>query len=67
MTLFEIVTDRIGESYCRVYCWAESREQARLMFRDKYPAESIRCIETLFSDHYKPFVSKLSDCGFERD
>ncbi|RIK41617.1 MAG: hypothetical protein DCC55_11410 [Chloroflexi bacterium] len=74
MGLYEITNGYVGESYLRVYAWAESEEQAlemarqRLQVEDGYPAqyaENLR-IELLFDAQEPPFVTDPSSTGFER-
>jgi hypothetical protein len=69
MILFEITTDRIGESYERAYAWASCEGEARALFWAKHTFPPWRTInitvQPLFSSEEKPFCTDLSDSGFE--
>lgn len=64
MSLFEIATGKVGESFVRCYVWADSLPQARSLFSKKFPGEIIQQIKRVFSANDPPFVSELSDSGF---
>lgn len=65
MTLFEITTGWIGESYERAYVWAESEEYARSLFEAVHsPKRSIAHCEAKLSSSDEGFITELSDCGF---
>jgi hypothetical protein len=66
MILFEIVTDRVGESYVRAYAWAESKERAIELFESvpsPYVYTAVEIIE-LFNSEDAPFITEISDRGF---
>lgn len=66
ITLYEIQTGWIGEAYERAYVWAESEQQARELFEATEPEHPARHVIPLFQADAKPFITKLSDSGWER-
>ena len=64
MFLFEIVTDSYGESFLRVYVWAESQKRAETIFRETFPQCALKHIEQLLSSGDAEFITKLDDSGF---
>ena len=64
MTLFEIRTGYIGESYERAYVWCENVDEARVMYDMKHKGRPFMEIEELFSADSVRFVTKLSSDGF---
>ena len=64
MFLFEIVTDSYGESFVRVYVWAESQERAKIIFRETFPQCALKHIEQLLESDDAEFITKLDDSGF---
>lgn len=72
MSLYEITTGMHGESYVRAYAWAESSGQASQLFRAAYPSKEAypnKCafkVQRLFDHDAMPFVTKLSDSGWEK-
>lgn len=66
MYLFVILTGRMGESYERCYVWSESKDVAYDMFKERYGGNvSAIDIRMLFSSEALPFVTGLSDSGFD--
>lgn len=73
MTLFEIETSWWGESYCRAYVWAESKEQALELFFKANPLygpdgerkNSVRDVKVLLDRDSPPFSTIVSDQGWE--
>lgn len=65
MTLFEIRTGWQGESYQRAYAWAVNEDDAVVAFKAKYPEREVRAVSQLFDSQDDPFVTELSDSGFE--
>jgi len=67
--LFCIGTGRFGESYERSYVWIESGakevERAVEAFKAKYPDTKANSVQRLFDSDCQPFVSALSDSGFD--
>lgn len=66
MKLYEIETRKVGESYVRCYVWAPSIDDAHVMFREKYPHEAIVFTQVIFRSSDDPFITELSDSGFQR-
>lgn len=64
MTLFEVTTGKVGESYVRCYVWARDNVQVHELFKAKHPNESINGVKPLFGSDALAFVTQLSDCGF---
>jgi hypothetical protein len=64
MTLYEVVTGMVGESYERAYVWADNERQARLLFAKANPESRIGEVFVLLSDTDHPFATKISDCGW---
>jgi hypothetical protein len=70
--LFCIETGFTGESYERAYVWTEGTDlpeaidQAREMFQERHPNRVVVNIEQLLTSDDEPFVTELSDCGFDR-
>jgi len=64
MFLFEIVTDSYGESFVRVYVWAESQKRAETIFRETFPQCALKHIQQLLSSGDAEFITKLDDSGF---
>lgn len=65
MTLYEIVTFSVGESYVRAYAWAESEEQARQLFAARNPMHSIRQVRRLLDLESLPYCTAACDDGWE--
>jgi hypothetical protein len=64
-SLYEIVTSHVGESYVRAYCWADSENEARLMFVAKNdPKYTIKYVARLFDADSLAFCTHASDEGF---
>ncbi len=67
MNLYEMLDPgSSGESYFRCYCWAESEEIAREMWRKEFGGRKIERLITLFASTDAPFITEMSDCGFEK-
>ena len=64
MSLFEITTGYMGESFERCYVWAESKERAIEMFRAKFPNREPKLCDRLLSFDDAEFITKLDDSGF---
>ena len=68
MNLYEVTNSYVGESYVRVYVWAESEIHALSMAREKFKKAKMSTdrleINILFSGDSKPFCSDVSDTGF---
>jgi hypothetical protein len=69
MNLYEIINSDMGESYVRVYVWAEDEEQAYSLARAKFNEKGYKIstplsIKFLFSQDEKPFSTIPSDTGF---
>jgi hypothetical protein len=67
MSLYEIQTGYVGESFVRCYIWTYSEPEALIMFKTKYSDQKVKQIKRLFSAGAEPFVTDLSDSGFERE
>lgn len=77
MHFYEISNGWTGESYVRVYAWAESEEQALNMAKEKLKAAAGKAydesyyerlnIQHWFSADAAPFCSEVSDEGFEME
>ena len=71
MKLFEIRNGYHGESYVRVYAWAETKEEAIALAQKSfteskaYPLDSRLEIKELLDQSTGRFVSLPSDSGFE--
>lgn len=72
MTLFEITNNYVGESYVRVYAWAETEAQALDMARQRFRTDHVSpgysrnlTIKALFNADDAPFVTSPSDTGWE--
>jgi hypothetical protein len=65
MKLFEIVTNRTGESYVRSYAWCETEERARAMFifSSKGPI-AVEEVREMFDSVDAEFITEPCDCGF---
>ncbi len=66
MTLFEITTGKCGESYVRCYVWDVDEQAARKLFDEQFPDATLAPIKALFQSTDGPFITTLSDCGFEK-
>ena len=69
MNLYEITNGYVGESYVRVYVWAEDEEQAFSLAEPKfdekgYETSTPLSIKFLFAQDEKPFSTIPSDDGF---
>ena len=68
-SLFCIGTGRFVESYERSYVWIESGakelERAVEAFKAKHPGAKANSVQRVFDSDCKPFVSALSDSGFD--
>ena len=65
-SLWLILNGRKGESYVRAYVWCSTEEEeARRLFSEKYPDSDIKQITRLFGASDEPFVTELSDSGFD--
>lgn len=64
MTLFEITTGKIGESYVRCYIFAKDQASAEEIFKDAYPAETLEKCRFLFNARDQAFYTSLSSDGF---
>ena len=76
MYLFEVTNGYTGESYVRVYVWAENEESALVLARqsnkenagtysEKYWS-TLRCTK-LFSEHDSSFCTLPDDAGWETE
>lgn len=63
MILFEILTGYTGESYERCYAWAETRERAIEMFREKHPNREAKIVQTILESKEGEFITCLDDSG----
>ena len=72
-SLYEFTTTWTGESYVRVYVWADSEGEAMKLafvaFREENPkyVEGGLTSHKLFSADAESFATKPSDSGFEID
>ena len=64
MTLFEFVTNKTGESYCRAYVWAATEFDAVELYAEKNN-EPFKEVNILFDEDYEPFSTTVSDSGWE--
>jgi len=62
--LFEITTNRTGESYERGYVWAPGLSLAVERFEHRHPKATVGQVRELFAANADSFVSALSDHGF---
>ena len=67
LTLYEIVTTALGESYVRSYAWCRSEAEAREMFAALASGYEIHSVHEHFSVHSRPFITKPSDSGFDEE
>ena len=65
MFLYEITTNVIGESYERCYIWAPTESKAIEMFKERHPDIKIRARRCILSSKEAPFMTELSDTGWE--
>lgn len=65
MSLYEIQTGHIGESYVRCYVWAENEKHARDLFEEKHTGRTLERITYLMSISDSPFCTNLSDTGWD--
>jgi hypothetical protein len=66
MTLFQIETGAVGESYVRAYAWAASDGEALILFERRNPGLSVLKITPLMEHTDFSFCTEASDCGWER-
>ena len=64
MTLYEITTGAVGESYGRCYVWAPMISNAVLLFHRHYPEKEVQAVRLLLKKNDSEFITKMSDCGF---
>jgi hypothetical protein len=67
MSLFEIATGAIGESYVRSYCWAPCEADARAVFQLTYPEHKIAAVVKLFDATHDILIWAPDDCGFKEE
>lgn len=65
MYLYELKTGFIGESYERCYAWAKDAAEAKSLFSARYPEKPVPSVEPLFSSDCGPFLTELSDDGWD--
>jgi hypothetical protein len=63
MILFEILNMDVGDSYVRCYAWAHNQDEATRMAEEK--GVDVQQIIKLFESDSQPFVTELSDVGWE--
>lgn len=69
MRFYEATSSWIGESYVRMYVWADGDLEATRLLQERIAgtkyADSKWSINELFRDETPAFCTLPSDCGFE--
>jgi hypothetical protein len=67
MTLWEIVTPRVGASYVRAYAWARTEARAIELFGLRNPGLPVAAVRPLMTPGVLEFCTVANDHGWPED